>query len=83
MSETRVWLVYREYTDKGLLSLVYATPDGERVLHKERSLHAAEPTAATAVDEDTLEPVEEEERREQYRKEAARMMEQHDPEDVV
>ncbi|MGB9986949.1 hypothetical protein [Salarchaeum japonicum] len=83
MSETRAWLVYREYTNKGLLSLVYATPDGERVLHKERSLHAAEPTAATMVDEDTLEPVEDEDRREQYRKEAERMRDQHDPEDVV
>ncbi|GAA0649988.1 hypothetical protein [Salarchaeum japonicum] len=83
MSETRVWLVYREYTDKGLLSLVYATPDGERVLHKERSLHAAEPTAATTVDDDTLEPVTDAERREQYQKEVGRMMERHDPEDVV
>lgn len=79
----RVWLVFREYTDKGLLNLVYATPDGERVLRKQRSLHASDPTAATTADADALETVEDEETREQYRTEAERMRERHDPDDVV
>jgi len=57
MTDTeRVWLVYREYTDKGLLNVVYATPDGERVLRKQRSMNAGDPTAAVDADADDLEP---------------------------
>ncbi|MDH5018780.1 hypothetical protein [Halobacterium rubrum] len=84
MSDTeRVWLVFREYTDKGLLSLTYATPDGEYVHHKQRSLNAGDPTAAIDVDADDLDPVEDAEDVERYGHEAARMAEEHDPDDTV
>ncbi|MFB6071740.1 MAG: hypothetical protein ABEJ88_02105 [Halobacterium sp.] len=84
MTDTeRAWLVYREYTDKGLLSLVYATEDGERVLHKQRSLNAGDPRAALDVDVDDLEPVDDPEDVQRYRDEIERMRERHDPDDRV
>ncbi|CQH62407.1 uncharacterized protein HHUB_3748 [Halobacterium hubeiense] len=84
MPETeRVWLVFREYTDKGLLNLVYATPDGEHVLRKQRSLNAGDPTAAVDADADDLEPVEDAEDRQRYGQEASRMRDSHDPDDRV
>ncbi|WP_232686786.1 hypothetical protein [Halobacterium zhouii] len=83
MADTeRVWLVYREYTDKGMLDLTYATEDGERVLHRQRSLNAGDPTAAVEAEPDELEPADAEEQ-EPYRDEVTRMREQHAPEDVV
>jgi hypothetical protein len=39
MDEERLWLVDHTYTDKGLVSLVYATTDGERALHRQRSMN--------------------------------------------
>ena len=54
----RCWLVDRVYTDKGLLSLTYATTDGARAITKNRSLHAPDPTAAVEVDPDKLDAVE-------------------------
>ena len=84
MSDTeRVWLVFREYTDKGLLSLTYATPDGEHVHRKQRSLNAGDPTAATEVEADDLQPVEDPADVERYGDEATRMREEHDPDDTV
>ncbi|MXR22448.1 hypothetical protein [Halobacterium bonnevillei] len=84
MPETeRVWLVFREYTDKGLLNLVYATTDGERVLRKQRSLNAGDPTAAVDVEPDSLDRVEDPEDRERYGQEATRMADSHDPDDRV
>lgn len=84
MSDTeRVWLVYREYTDKGLLDLTYATPAGDRVLRKQRSMNAGDPTAAVDVDVDDLDPVEDVEDRERYGQEASRMRDSHDPDDRV
>jgi hypothetical protein len=84
MSDTeRVWLVFREYTDKGLLSLTYATPDGEFVHTKQRSMNAGDPTAAIDVDADELEAVEDPEDVQRYGDEATRMRDEHDPEDTV
>ncbi|MGB9964325.1 hypothetical protein [Halobacterium sp. CBA1126] len=84
MSDTeRVWLVFREYTDKGLLNLVYATPEGDRVLRKQRSMNAGDPTAAVDADVADLEPVEDPEDRERYGQEASRMRDSHDPDDRV
>ena len=84
MSDTeRVWLVYREYTDKGLLNVVYATPDGERVLRKQRSMNAGDPTAAVDADADDLEPPEDDQERDRYADEATRMRDRHDPDDRV
>ncbi|USZ67040.1 hypothetical protein NGM10_09890 [Halorussus salilacus] len=87
MDETRLWLVERTYTDKGLVSLVYATPDGERSLHRQRSMNALRQsdgvTAAVTADPESLEPVDDDETRRRYAEEVARMAEEHDPDDAV
>jgi hypothetical protein len=87
MSEPeRVWLVEREYSDKGLVTLVYATTGGERAITQQRSqqmLTRMDVTAATDVEPDRLEPVEDDDRRERYAHEAQRMAERHDPEEAV
>lgn len=80
------WLVEREYSDKGLITLVYATTDGEHSITKQRSsqmLNNVDITAAVAVEPDRLTPVEEADRRERYASEAARMADQHDPDEAV
>ncbi|WP_225335546.1 hypothetical protein [Halomicrobium urmianum] len=85
MSETRCWLVERDYWDKNLVTLVYATPDGEYQHTQQRStqmLRQKPTTAAVDVAEDDLEPVPEEDR-ERYAAEAARIAERHDPDEEV
>ncbi|MFC6731258.1 MULTISPECIES: hypothetical protein [unclassified Haladaptatus] len=82
----RLWLVHRTYDDKGLISLVYATEDGARYLPKERSTAALgriPTTAAISADPANVYDVADEETRERYEKEAARMAERHDPDDEV
>lgn len=80
----RAWLVYRDYNDKGLYVLEYATTAGDRVLRQHKAPVAVEDvTAAIDVDPDRLESVEDEETRERYAEEASRMAENHDPDDVV
>ena len=82
----RVWLVEREYSDKGLVTLVYATPDGERAVTKQRSaqmLTRTDVTAAEDVESASLDAVEDEDLRERYAMEASRMAEGHDPDDAV
>jgi len=82
----RVWLVERTYTDKGLVTLVYATPDGERAVTRQRSeqmLARTDVTAATEVDQDSLEPVADAADVARYAAEAERMRESHDPDDPV
>jgi len=86
MDDERLWLVERTYTDKGLVSLVYATTDGERYLQKQRSmnmLNHVDVTAAVEADPDSLDAVEDDETREQYAGEATRMADEHDPDDAV
>lgn len=87
MDDERLWLVDRTYTDKGLVSLVYATTDGERTLHRQRSMNmlqqGVEVTAATTADPDDLDSVDDEETRKRYAEEASRMADQHDPDDAV
>ncbi|MEF8907165.1 MAG: hypothetical protein V5A13_04820 [Haloarculaceae archaeon] len=83
--EERVWLVERDYDQKGLVRLVYATLDGARHLTRELSqqmLQRTTVTAARSVADDRLEPTPEVER-ERYAKEAERMAERHDPDDPV
>jgi hypothetical protein len=80
------WLVERTFDDKGMIRLVYATPDGSRRLFTERSaaqLGRYDVTAATEADEEQLEPVEDPDRRERYASEATRMADRHDPEDTI
>ncbi|MFB6227115.1 MAG: hypothetical protein ABEH88_00755 [Halobacteriales archaeon] len=82
----RCWLVEREFDDKGMVRLVYATPDGSRHLLRERSaaqLGRYDVTAATDIDEERLTPVEDTNRRERYASEAERMANRHDPGDTV
>jgi hypothetical protein len=83
--EARCWLVDREYDDKGLVTVVYATPDGRRRRRFQwaaSSLARRDVTAAIDVDPDTLEEVPED-RHDRYAEEAERMAAEHDPEDEL
>jgi len=75
----RVWFVAREYTDKGLLTVRYATPDGERVFEKQQSPTAPDPTAARDVAPAKLVPVEDPETADRYRTEVERVRETNGP----
>ncbi|WP_302081400.1 hypothetical protein [Salinibaculum rarum] len=86
----RVWMVERTFSEDSphILVIVYATPDGERYLQKERAYNrfggnAPEVTAAIETDPDALVPVDDDEKRERYAAEAERMMDRHDPDDPV
>ena len=82
----RVWLVEREYSDKGLVTLVYATLEGERAVTKQRSakmLTRSQVTAGDQVDPASLEAVPDAALRERYAREAKRMAADHDPDDAV
>src|SRR6056297_1553407 len=83
----RAWLVERSYDDRNLITLVYATPDGERALRKEIAatvLHqrGTRITAAIDADEAQLAAVDAADR-ERYATEAARMADRHDPDDEI
>jgi hypothetical protein len=81
--DVRVWLVGREYTDKGLVTLTYATPDGERALVEQRSAaNLGEVTAAREVAPDRLTPVEAGDR-ERYAMEVERVADRNDPDDAI
>ena len=89
MSETRVWLVERSYSEEvqNMLELVYAVEDGGRKLHLQKMLQtprqADEVTAARDVDDGKLEPVRDEDERERYRREVERMRERYDADEAV
>ncbi|MFT4944522.1 MAG: hypothetical protein ACI9K3_000455 [Halovenus sp.] len=81
----RVWLVEREYTDKGMVTIVYASTDGQRYLQRqlsEQMVVRSDVTAGKDADTDRLEPTPEGER-ERYAAEASRMAERHSPDDAV
>ncbi|PSP79023.1 hypothetical protein BRC81_06000 [Halobacteriales archaeon QS_1_68_20] len=83
MDTIRCWLVEREYTDKGLVTLVYATTGGDRKLVEQRAANRLrDVTAARDVEPDRLEPTEDDER-ERYASEAQRMADRHDPDETV
>lgn len=85
----RVWLVERTYSDdeQNLIILVYATPDGERYLRKERALTSFSDvrptTAAIDADSGNLGQVDDPETREWYDEEASRMAAKHDPDETI
>ncbi|QLG26787.1 hypothetical protein HUG10_04180 [Halorarum halophilum] len=87
--ESRVWLVERTYGDDelNLIILVYATPDGDRYVRKERALTSFaddRPTRASlTVPTDELGTVTDEDDRERYAEEASRMAAEHDPDDTI
>jgi hypothetical protein len=81
------WLVERSYNDRDLVTLVYATPDGERAVRKEVPMTAiangtVAVTAAKDVDAGALEPVADGEA-ERYRAEVARVRDSHAPDDTI
>lgn len=80
-----MWLVERDYDQKGLVRLVYATPDGSRHLTKELSqqmLRGTTVTAARDVPAERLEVTHESDR-DRYADEAARVAERNDPDDPL
>jgi hypothetical protein len=83
----RVWLVERSYgNDEDLVTLVFATTDGEHQLKKQLShnmLYGKTITAAREEDPADLAPVNDPDTKERYANEAARMAERHDPDDEV
>lgn len=83
----RAWLVERSYGQgEDLVTLVYATEDGERQVTKQLShqmLRGKEITAGQDIRVDRLETVSDEETRERYREEAQRMADSHDPDEGV
>ncbi|QLG62546.1 hypothetical protein [Halorarum salinum] len=87
--ERRVWLVERTYGDDelNLVILVYATPDGERYLRKERALTSFDDERPTPVSmlvaPEELGEVGDAAESERYAAEADRMRSNHDPEDTI
>jgi hypothetical protein len=82
----RLWLVERTYTDRDLVVLVYATPDGSRRLRKELSstmLGRTTVTAAIEAGSDDLEAVDDEETRDRYATEVERVRAKNDPDDPI
>ena len=81
----RVWLVERGYNNRDLIILKYATPDGERLFRRELAAQAIgvdTVTAAKDVSPDDLEAVDADHRK-RYADEAARMADEHDPDDPI
>jgi hypothetical protein len=88
--QVRTWLVERTYSDdeQNLIILIYATPDGEQYLRKERALTSftgpsRSTYAALDVSPDQLGQVDDPETRDWYADEATRMADEHDPEDTI
>ncbi|MBX0324220.1 hypothetical protein EGH21_14370 [Halomicroarcula sp. F13] len=83
----RCWLVERSsYGDERMVTLVYATPEGDRHVTKQFStnlLMKKRVTAAIDVEPARLEPVDETETRERYATEAERMAGSHSPDEEV
>jgi len=86
----RVWLVERTFSDdeQNIIILIYATPDGRRYFRKERALTSfsgggRDTTAAVEVSPNNLGTVADEDERERYATEAARMAEKYDADDTV
>ena len=87
MTDTeRLWMVERTYTDRDLVVLVYATPEGDRKLRKELSssmLQRTTVTAAVEADPADLEAVEDAATRERYAEEVERVRADHEPDDPI
>jgi hypothetical protein len=83
----QTWLVERSYgQSEDLVTLVYATTDGEHHVKQQFShqmLYDKEITAGREVPVDRLEAVSDEQERDRYREEATRVAEKHDPDEEV
>ena len=84
---TRVWLVGRDVDGRDLVTMTYATRDGERAFVRQAALESLArrdgPTAALDVDDGRLDPVEDPETVERYATEAERVADSHDPDDAI
>jgi hypothetical protein len=84
--DVQCWLVERTIRAEDVVTLVYATTDGER-FHKRQlasnRVLRADVTAGRRVPAEELESVRDEADRARYAREATRMAEQHDPEDII
>jgi hypothetical protein len=81
----RTWLVERSYDDRGLVSLTYATPDGERYRRREVSMNVLRRSPATAardIDPAELKPVPEADCK-RYAVEAERVRENNAPDQEI
>lgn len=81
----RVWLVERQYDDGGMVTLVYATPDGARRYRTQFSaayLESRSVTAARTEPAGELGPTPAADR-ERYREEARRVRERHAPDEEI
>ncbi|WP_135302063.1 hypothetical protein [Haloarcula amylovorans] len=84
--DVRVWLVERGYNNRDLITLKYATPEGDRLFRKELAASAVDADTATAakdVSPDNLESVDDAATRERYAEEAERVADDHDPGDAI
>ena len=82
----RCWLVDRQSRDENLVTLVYATLDGQRQVTKQLSfqlLSRKPTTAAIDVDPGRLEQTPDPDERERFATQAQSMAESHDPDDEV
>jgi hypothetical protein len=82
-----VWLVERDVDSRNLVTLTYATPDGDEAYVRQTSLDTLHRhggvTAGVDVDADRMDAVDDDETRERYAAEATKMAERHDPDDEV
>lgn len=84
--DVRVWLVERGYNNRDLIVLKYATLEGDRVFRRELASQVIDSktvTAAKDVSPDNLGSVDDPDVRERYAEEAARMADEHDPDDPI
>ncbi len=83
----RCWLVERTFDDRNLVTLVYATPDGERYQRRERSANSLRagnaPTAAVDLDPAELEPVDDPDTIDRYATEANRVANTRAPDEQL
>jgi len=85
MSEdVRVWLVGRDIDSRDLVTLIYATEDGERRYERVMALAVLDDGAKAAreVEESELEAVPEDEV-ERFASQAQRTAEEHDPDEYL
>jgi len=80
------WLVERSFDQRNLVTLVYATPDGERYQQRELSagaLSQIDVTAAREIPADELEAVRDADTRARYADEVASVREQYEPDEEL
>jgi hypothetical protein len=80
------WLVERTYDDRGMVTVVFATPDGERMQRRDLSaqlLSRSPVTAARDIAAEKLQAVADDDLRERYAREVTRVRERYGPDDEL